>query len=622
MSESVFQQFVPDLSTLALPHFAVDDGVRSPKEESVRPSISHLVARPLRNRTSRSVAFAVALVIGLLFAGPAFAQGIPTATLSGRVLNDALGLPGVTVTAKSPSLQGIRTTATGANGDYVFANVPPGDYTITFTLQGFQTVTKTITLSASQTSRLDTNIAVSAVLSEVTVSGQAESVSQSTMAATTYTSSLLAELPTARTITSAVLLSPGVVAGVNGPQISGAASIENLYTVNGVVIVDNVRTSPNNLFIEDAVQETTTMTSAVSAEYGRFSGGVVNTITKSGGNAFSGSFRSTLSNDAWRSTSAYRTAAGVNPQEGTFLQKVLPSYEATLGGPLYKDTLWFFGAGRYQDRTSSSLTTYTNIAYVPQTTEKRYEGKLTFSPFQSHTITGSYIGIDTKQNNYTQFTTFDLDSLSNRQMPQSLLAVNYNGVLSDSFFVEGQYSRRKFSFENSGSPYSDPLLGTPVVDQILGPQMNSAYYCGHCSAKERNNDNYLVKGTYFLSTAALGSHNVVAGYDDFGGQRHEDNYQSGSNWIIYTSAASIIRDGKAYPVIDPNGEVDFWPIFGSGTSDIRTRSFYVNDTWRLNNKLSMNIGLRYDRNHAVDPLGVVTSNDSAFSPRLDRKSVV
>ncbi len=108
----------------------------------------------------------------------------------------------------------------------------------------------------------------------------------------------------------------------------------------------------------------------------------------------------------------------------------------------------------------------------------------------------------------------------------------------------------------------------------------------------------------------------MAGYDDFGGQRHEDNYQSGSNWIIYTSASSIIKDGKAYPVIDPNGEVDFWPIFGSGTSDIRTRSLFLNDSWRLNNNLSMNLGVRWDKNHAVDPLGVTTSNDSAFSPRL------
>ncbi len=561
---------------------------------------SAIVTTRIRRLTAGAALIAVAF--GLLLANTAFAQGIPGATLSGRVLNDALDLPGVLVTAKSPNLQGTRTTVTGASGDYIFSNVPPGEYTITFTLSGFQTQTKPITLASSQVSRLDVNMSLAAVSTMLTVSGKSESISQSSMAATTYTSSLLSMLPTARTITSAVLLSPGVNNnGPNGLSIAGAQSIENLYTVNGVVIVDNVRQVPNNLFIEDAIQETTTMTSAVSAEYGRFTGGVVNTITKSGGNTFSGSARATLSNDAWRSTSAYRTATGVNPQEGTFLQKVFPTYEATFGGPIFKDMLWFFAGGRYQDRTTSTLTSYTNIPYAPGTTEKRYEGKLTFSPFQNHTITGSYIGIDQKQTDYAPRTPMDLDSIGNRSLPQSLLAFNYNGVLTNSFFVEGQYSKRKFAFENSGSPYSDVLRGTVVVDQVLGTAMNSASFCGHCPPKERNNDDYLVKGTYFLSTQSLGSHNIVAGYDDFGGQRHEDNYQSGSNWLIYTSQSSIIKDGKAYPVIEPNGEVDFWPIFGSGTNDIRTRSLFLNDSWRVNNNLSMSLGIRYDKNHAVDP---------------------
>src|SRR5450830_1907458 len=245
---------------------------------------------PIRRLTAGAALIAVDFA--LLLAGPAFAQGLPTANLSGRVSNDALELPGVSVTAKSPSLQWTRKTVTGANGDYVFNNIPAGEYTITFTLSGFQTQTKTITLATSQASRLDTNMSLAAVSTTLTVSGKSESISQSPMAATTYTSSLLNSLPTARTITATVLLTPGVNNnGPNGLSIAGGQSIENLYTVNGVVVVDNVRSTPNNLFIEDAIQETTTMTSGVSAEYGRFTGGVINTITKSGGNTFSGSAR-------------------------------------------------------------------------------------------------------------------------------------------------------------------------------------------------------------------------------------------------------------------------------------------------------------------------------------------
>ena len=77
-------------------------------------------------------------------------------------------------------------------------------------------------------------------------------------------------------------------------------SFESLYLVNGVTVNENLRGQANNLYIEDAIQETTVATDGMSAEYGRFSGGVVNVITKSGGNLFSGSFRDSLVNDDWR----------------------------------------------------------------------------------------------------------------------------------------------------------------------------------------------------------------------------------------------------------------------------------------------------------------------------------
>ena len=84
--------------------------------------------------------------------------------------------------------------------------------------------------------------------------------------------------------------------------IAGAMSFESLYMVNGVTANENVRGQPTtfNLYIEDAIQETVVATDGVSAEYGRFSGGLVNIITKSGGNSFHGSFRDTLNNDDWR----------------------------------------------------------------------------------------------------------------------------------------------------------------------------------------------------------------------------------------------------------------------------------------------------------------------------------
>ena len=78
---------------------------------------------------------------------------------------------------------------------------------------------------------------------------------------------------------------------------------------------------------------------SISAEYGRFTGGVINTITKSGGNNFSGSFRATMNNDAW---------SAITPANETRIQAVYPTYEATLGGPFWKDHVWFFGSYRVE----------------------------------------------------------------------------------------------------------------------------------------------------------------------------------------------------------------------------------------------------------------------------------
>lgn len=570
--------------------------------------------------TKLATLLAVGLAVGVLFANPAFAQGLPTATITGRVINEGLGLPGVTVTATSPALQGARNAVTNQAGDYVFASVPPGFYKITFTLSGFQTVTKEINAGASQQVRTDAVLSMQAVKAEATVFAKSDSISQTTQEATTYSTDLLEKLPTTRTIASAVILSPGVNQnGANGISISGAMSTENLYTVNGVVITDNVRSTAYNLYIEDAVQETTTITSAVSAEYGRFTGGVINTITKSGGNAFSGSLRSTFTNDAWSSTSGYRTASGVNPQEGTFINKATPTWEATFGGPILKDKLWFFLAGRFFDTSGdrSTVTRFTDIPVAYGSKESRYEAKLTFSPLQNHTLTGSYIGIDHSDINYNFDVPADTNVFYNRQLPQSQAVINYGGVWTDSLFVDGFYSKRKFTFQNSGGTATDLINGTPVHDTQLGVVFNSPTFCGVCSPETRDNDDIIVKGTYFLSTPSLGSHTLLAGYDNFRGMRKSNNYQSGSNYTLYSQTQSIVRGQNIYPVFDSATYLVYWPILQlSQGNDLQTQSGFVNDTWRLNDRLSFNIGVRYDKNHAVDQGGNTTSNDSAWSPRL------
>ncbi len=553
------------------------------------------------------------LALALVAGQTAFGQSSMTSALRGQVLNQGAGLPGVAVEVKSPSLQGTRTTYTSANGDFVFAALPPGAYTVTFKLQGFETVTKKVSLSATQAATMEASMAIAGVTAAATVTATAETVSTTTQASTTINSELTNKLPISRSIVSQVDLSSGITR--TGPAgaitISGANSSENVFTVDGAVIQDNVRSTPYNLFIEDAVQETTTSVSSVSAEFGRFTGGIVNTVTKSGGNSFSGSIRATLNNDAWQAAS---------PFQETKIQKVNPTYEATLGGFFWKDHIWFFGSGRSAKTTASNLTGYTSIPFESGTDEKRWQGKLTLTPFQNHSITGNYLQVRTEQTGYVYpnaASVMDMASIVTRQLPQDIFTLTYNGVITSSFFLEGLYSSRHFTFENSGSTYTDLINGTLMRDKSRSnARYNSPTFCGVCSPEKRDNRDYLIKGTYFLSTESFGSHNIVAGYDNFAGQRKSNNYQSGSNYRVFTTSA-ILQGGDIFPVVDGKSWIYYTPIeFLSQGTDSRTDSIFINDQWRLGSRLSFNLGVRYDKNHAKDSRGVVTADDSAFSPRL------
>lgn len=560
----------------------------------------------------------VILLASLLVANPMWAQSIPTGILTGRVDDTTgAGLPGATVTVTSPALQGSRTTVTNVNGDYFVPNLPPGDYAVKVALSGFQTVTVTTKVSSGQQVAANARLAMAGVTSAVTVVAQSETVSQTAQAATTYSSDLMDKLPVTRTILGSVVMTPGV--NQNGPNgavtIAGAQSFDSVFTVNGVNIQDNIRGTPTNLFIEDAIQETTTMTSGVSAEYGHFTGGVINAVTKRGGNSFSGSVRATLNND---------TNQANTPIKRTYANALVPTYEGTLGGPIWPDIFWFFGAGRFNNQQTTAGTNAI-VPGGPTTTfpqankNERYEGKGTISPFPNHTLTASYLWTTTISQNYyfTPLPVLDTNVLYNRQTPSDLLALNYNGVITNNLFVEAQYSKKKFTFINSGGTDTSLIGGTAAVSQAQGyGQYYSPIFCGVCTPETRNNNDYLAKGTYFLSSPSLGSHNIAFGYQNFGTQRMSNNYQSGSSWLLSSTTVNQVG-ANLYPVIDASSYLEYYPIpILSQGSDLRTQSVFVNDNWKFGNHLSFNIGVRWDKNHATDAAGHVTADDSQFSPRL------
>ncbi|HEV8268845.1 MAG TPA: carboxypeptidase-like regulatory domain-containing protein, partial [Thermoanaerobaculia bacterium] len=151
--------------------------------------------------------FRLLLVFALVAGNTVLAQGVTNSALRGRVTNEGQGLPGVSVELKATTLQGARVAVTSSNGDYAFAALPPGEYTVTFKLQGFETVTKTVSLVTAQQATLDANVAVAGVTAIAAVTAVAETVSTTTQASTTLTTELTNKLPITRTLLSAVELS-------------------------------------------------------------------------------------------------------------------------------------------------------------------------------------------------------------------------------------------------------------------------------------------------------------------------------------------------------------------------------------------------------------------------------
>ncbi|HYO78827.1 MAG TPA: carboxypeptidase-like regulatory domain-containing protein, partial [Thermoanaerobaculia bacterium] len=272
-----------------------------------------------------------------------------TASLSGTVTSDGVPLVGVTVTISSPAMQGVRSTTTGVAGAYAFPALPPGEYRVLFSRDGFVTAEYEIPLPLSQAARLDPSLRM--VLPDtLTVYADPPSVLDSPQVSTNLPLAFLERLPIQRNQLATAQLAPGVtVNGVsNGQlQISGGPGYDNLVLVNGVVVTENTRGQMRPMYVEDAILETTILTGAISAEYGRFSGGVVSTITKSGGNEAGASLRDSLSSPRWSA----RTPAG-ETREST-LSHV---WEGTFGGSIVRDRLWFFTAGRWAKNDTARTT--------------------------------------------------------------------------------------------------------------------------------------------------------------------------------------------------------------------------------------------------------------------------
>ena len=465
--------------------------------------------------------------------------------------------------------------------------------------------------------------------------GVAPSMLETTVVGANFKAEKIDKLATGRTIQNIAELAPGLTdntPNVGQLSIAGAFAYDNVFLLNGVDVNDNLFGTGNNLFIEDALDEVQVLTNGISAEYGRFSGGVINAVTKRGGNKLSGSFRTDLTNPKWQDESKFEQeridagATGAVPH----IDKLNKIYQFTLGGPILKDRLWFFAAHRRENSSDPQTLSNTGISYNLEVENPRYEAKLTGSPGANHTFTASYIRNETQQRNRPSINataSIDPRTLVSRTLPNDLFVANYNGVLTSNLFVEAQFSQKTQGFRGTGGTSTDihdsPFMSLGLTGLPSGRHYNAPYFDSN-DPEDRNNRQYTASLSYFLSTGSLGRHDVKVGGEQFTSWRTGGNSQSSTGFVFFSdpvmSGGSPLIDGagRLVPTFIPvTTTINNWIPVRGAQINLHTLGIYLNDRWTLNEHWSANLGVRFER-HTADTTqaSIVTPESSIVVPRL------
>ena len=345
----------------------------------------------MRSSCSNRRAFWGITIFFLFFGRPLWAD--VTGTVLGTVSDPSgAAIPGAAVTLQNPNSGFLRSVKADATGSFEFLSVPVGDgYVVEVAATGFEKgVQKGIKLLVNQSYRLDVHLHVGAMTQEVTVSAAAVQVeSTSTQLGDVIEDSKMTSLPlNGRSYIDLLGLQTGVVpiaSGASGTShaasgdlsngvlsVNGNRESANAYLVNGGDVEESTDNGASVVPSLDSIQEFRLLTGAFDAEYGRFSGAMVNVVTKSGTNAFHGDAYEFLRNNALDARNFFENnlANPVTGQElpgtaiGEFRQN---QFGGTFGGPIVKGRLFFFTD--YQG-TRQVLGSPTGEIHVPSASER------------------------------------------------------------------------------------------------------------------------------------------------------------------------------------------------------------------------------------------------------------
>ncbi|MFN7929858.1 MAG: TonB-dependent receptor [Blastocatellia bacterium] len=574
-----------------------------------------------------------------------FAQQAATATIEGVVTDqNAAVMPNATITARNVNTGLERTITTDADGLYRLPLLPPGTYEISATAPGFaQNKYGQVTLTVGQKLNLDLALRVN-ITETVQITDVAPIVETTrTNVSGSVTERAVRELPVnGRNFLDFVTLTPGVVRDPRGGDLSfgGQRGTLNSVQIDGVDNNNNFfgqslgRTGSGRApyqFSQDAVQEFQVNTNTFSAEFGRAAGGVINVVTKSGTNDFHG-----VGFDFYRDRSLNANRLNASTIGSGATQRTLltppaykPSYHyhqfgGNLGGPIKRDRAFFFFNYDGQRNTFPNLinilpaadaTSPASVAgrnrllpfaenYVRQFNQDVYLGKVDWQLDSANRLNVRY-----NRQNFTGTNLENSGATSAREHSgNSLVTTDTVTVTLNTAFTP----RLLNEFRTQVARDREPGFANSDTPEAIVSQGTAALTIGRNNFSPREtteNKVQLIDNVTYLT----GKHSLKGGVDvniekiknffpgSFGASYTYTSYANFTNNVVGQFTQAFAGDGTTGPETHPN---------------FNEYSFFVQDDWRVLNRLNLNLGLRYDAQAMKQP-GTVNRTASLIAAGID-----
>jgi len=519
----------------------------------------------------------VAAVLGLFLLAPLAPAQSLLGTVTGSVLDEQGGaLPGVAVRLLGKT--GSRSAVTDSEGSYRFPAIDPGTYSVEASLAGFTPQRQdNIVVTIGKTATVEFRLKVGGQSETVDVVAEAPIVDVSTTATdNSLSQDLLFNLPLNRFVAGLLDYTPGVNSGA---AFGGGADVSNGLYFDGV---DSRSPADGTAWVFvnfNIVEEVQVQGLGANAEYGSFTGAVVNTITRSGGNDVNALFDIQYTKDAFASENVSAELLAANPElgESAKTEKYL-DFTAQVGGPILKDKLFYFlSAQRLENRSDPSGPIEEDSELSP-----RFNGKLTWMPSASDTF---FVQMQYDQYNITGRAGWSgnitKDVVVEEEAPELVWSAQWRHLFGANTFLEAKFAGWDGYFDLFPPAATDGVSGHYDVTTNL-----TSDGAGYKTLYDRNRNQLNAAVTHYAE--AFGKHELKFGIEiERSSSQNRNFYENG---IFYYDYTYYYPKGQYYGYDSP---YDF-------KTDVSRESLFVQDSWKPNSRLTINAGLRLDRGRGYD----------------------